>query len=226
MLRRQRSRAICVEEPDHETDLGGRRNHPLLRWREHARKPHARCESSFLPIGAGAFLRRKEEEHRSIGRDILSTTCAGLDGHKKTVVACVLRQASNGSLQKELRTYFTTTDEVLKLSDWLTEQGCTHVAEDRHRGVLETGVSPEGSAPLKCSSSMRSLSKPSLGERRMSKTLWWMADLLQHGLLKASCIPSGPQRELRDLTWLTPALDSGEGKTRSIGFRRPCKIAI
>jgi hypothetical protein len=47
---------------------------------------------------------------------------------------------------------------------------------------------------------MRSLSKPSLGERRMSKTLSWIADLLQHGLLKASFIPSGPQRELRDLT--------------------------
>ncbi len=83
---------------------------------------------------------RKEEEHRSIGMEILYTNCAGLDVHKKTVVACVLRQASSGSLQKELRTYFTTTEEVLKLSDWLKEQGCTHVAEDRHRGVLETGV--------------------------------------------------------------------------------------
>jgi hypothetical protein len=60
--------------------------------------------------------------------DILYTNCAGLDVHKKTVVACVLRQASNGSLQKELRTYFTTVEELLKLSDWLTEQGCTHVA--------------------------------------------------------------------------------------------------
>ena len=60
--------------------------------------------------------------------EILYTNCAGLDVHKKTVVACVLRQASSGSLQKELRTYFTTTEELLKLSDWLTEQGCTHVA--------------------------------------------------------------------------------------------------
>ncbi len=102
--------------------------------------------------------------------EILYTNCAGLDGHKKTVKVCVLTQASNGQLQKEFRTYFTTTEEVLKLSDWLKEQGCTHVAEDRHGGVLETGVSPEGSATLKCSSSMRSLSKPSLGERRMSKT--------------------------------------------------------
>ena len=82
MLRHQRSRAYCVSEPDHETDPGGCRNHPLLRWREQFRQQHARCESSFLPIQAGASLNQKEEEHRSIGMEILYTNCAGLDVHK------------------------------------------------------------------------------------------------------------------------------------------------
>src|SRR5436190_16613891 len=58
----------------------------------------------------------------------------------KTVKVCLLTQPSNGQPHKEFRTYFTTTEELLKLGDWLKEQGCTHVAEDRNRGVLETGV--------------------------------------------------------------------------------------
>src|SRR2546421_9220378 len=76
--------------------------------------------------------------------EILYTNCAGLDVHKKTVKVCLLTQPSNGRTHKEFRTYFTTTEELLKLGDWLKEQGCTHVAEDRHRGVLETGVQPAG----------------------------------------------------------------------------------
>ena len=60
--------------------------------------------------------------------EVLYTNCAGLDVHKKTVKVCVLTQASNGQLHKEFRTYFTTTEELLKLGDWLIEQGCTHVA--------------------------------------------------------------------------------------------------
>ena len=76
--------------------------------------------------------------------EILSTTCAGLDVHKKTVKACLLTHMSNGQLHKEFRTYFTTTEELLKLCDWLKEQGCTHVAEDGNWGVLETGVQPAG----------------------------------------------------------------------------------
>jgi hypothetical protein len=43
--------------------------------------------------------------------EILYTHCAGLDGHKKTVKVCVMTHASNGQLQKEFRTYFTTTEE-------------------------------------------------------------------------------------------------------------------
>jgi len=72
--------------------------------------------------------------------EILYTSCAGLDVHKKTVKVCVLTHASNGQTHKEFRTYFTTTEELLKLCDWLKEQGCTHIGEDRNGCVLETGV--------------------------------------------------------------------------------------
>ncbi len=60
--------------------------------------------------------------------EILYTTCAGLDVHKKTVKVCLLAQTSSIQPHKEFRTYFTTTEELLKLSEWLKEQGCTHIA--------------------------------------------------------------------------------------------------
>ena len=60
--------------------------------------------------------------------EILYTNCAGLDVHKKTVKVCLLTRTSDGQLHKEFRTYFTTTEELLQLGDWLKEQGCTHVA--------------------------------------------------------------------------------------------------
>ncbi len=65
----------------------------------------------------------KQEEHRSIEMEILYTNCAGLDVHKKTVKVCVMTYTSNGQPQKVFRTYLTTTEELLKLSDWLKDQG-------------------------------------------------------------------------------------------------------
>ena len=131
--------------------------------------------------------------------EILYTNCAGLDVHKKTVVACVLRQASSGSVQKELRTYFTTVEELLKLSDWLKEQGCTHVAFEA-TGVYWKPVFNllEGNFEVLVVNAQHIKAVP--GRKTDVKDAEWIADLLQHGLLKASFIPSGPQRELRDLT--------------------------
>src|SRR5258708_24834501 len=60
--------------------------------------------------------------------EILYTNCAGLDVHKKTVKVCLLTPGSNGRPHKEFRTYATTIEVLLNLSDWLHEQGCTHVA--------------------------------------------------------------------------------------------------
>ena len=54
--------------------------------------------------------------------------CAGLDVHKKTVVACLLVAEPNGPTRKERRTFSTMTPELLRLRDWLLAQGCTHVA--------------------------------------------------------------------------------------------------
>ena len=60
--------------------------------------------------------------------DILYTCCAGLDVHKKTVVACVRRISAGGRVLKEVRTFETTTRDLLSLADWLRAEGATHAA--------------------------------------------------------------------------------------------------
>jgi transposase len=131
--------------------------------------------------------------------EILYTTCAGLDVHKKTVKVCVMTYLSNGQRQKEFRTYLTTTEELLKLGDWLKERGCTHIAFEA-TGVYWKPVFNllEGNFTVLVVNAQQIKAVP--GRKTDVKDAEWIADLLQHGLLKASFVPSGPQRELRDLT--------------------------
>src|SRR5205807_2027192 len=112
---------------------------------------------------------------------------------------CSLTQTSNGQFHKEFRTYFTTTEELLKLSDWLKEQGCTHVAFEA-TGVYWKPVFNllEGNFELLVVNAQHIKAVP--GRKTDTKDAEWIADLLQPGLLKASFIPSSSQRELRDLT--------------------------
>src|SRR3954454_14696823 len=58
--------------------------------------------------------------------EVLYPHCAGLDVHKDTVVACV-RHMTSGTVKREVRTFKTTTTDLLALSAWLASEGCTHV---------------------------------------------------------------------------------------------------
>jgi transposase len=131
--------------------------------------------------------------------EILYARCAGFDVHKKTVRVCFLIRDEHGQSYKEFRTYGTTTEELLKLVDWLKEQGCTHVAMEG-TGVYWKPVYNllEGNFELLVVNAQHIKAVP--GRKTDTKDAEWIADLLQHGLLKASFIPSAPQRELRDLT--------------------------
>jgi len=131
--------------------------------------------------------------------EILYARCAGFDVHKKTVRVCFLIRDEHGQSHKEFRTYGTTTEELLKLVDWLKEQGCTHVAMEG-TGVYWKPVYNllEGNFELLVVNAQHIKAVP--GRKTDTKDAEWIADLLQHGLLKASFIPSAPQRELRDLT--------------------------
>jgi transposase len=126
--------------------------------------------------------------------EILYACCCGLDVHAKTVVACLIKSG-----KKQIRTFSTMTDDLLSLLDWLTSEACTHVA------IESTGVywKPvfnilEGSLEVILVNARHIKAVP--GRKTDVKDCEWIADLLKHGLLKASFIPPSHIRELRELT--------------------------
>src|SRR6266702_6269189 len=131
--------------------------------------------------------------------DVIYPQCCGLDVHKKTVTACLITSIEGLEPVKEIRTFRTMTADLLALADWLQEAGCTHVAMEG-TGVYWKPVYNllEGQFELLVVNAQHIKAVP--GRKTDVKDAEWIATLLQHGLLRASFIPSGPQRELRDLT--------------------------
>lgn len=131
--------------------------------------------------------------------EILYERCAGLDVHKKNVKACFASPAEDGKRKKETRTYLTMTQNLLELRDWLKEQGCTHIALEA-TGVYWKPIYNllEGDFEILVVNAHHLKTVP--GRKTDVKDAEWIADLLSHGLLCASFIPSAPQRELRELT--------------------------
>jgi transposase len=123
----------------------------------------------------------------------------GLDVHQATVVACLLIVRKDGKVQKQLRTFGTTTRELLSLREWLLSQGCSHVAMES-TGVYWKPVYAilEGTFQIVVANAQHVKKVP--GRKTDVKDAEWIADLLCHGLLRQSFVPPQPIRELRDLT--------------------------
>ena len=130
---------------------------------------------------------------------VLYPCCAGLDVHKDTVVACVRHVGERGQAREEVRTFGTMTASLLALADWLAEAGASHVAMES-TGVYWQPVYHllEGRFQLLLVNAQHIKQVP--GRKTDVKDCCWIAQLLQHGLLKPSLVPPPPQRELRDLT--------------------------
>lgn len=126
--------------------------------------------------------------------EILYRCCAGLDVHVKTVVACLIKEG-----KRTTRTYSTMTDGLLALLDWLVAEGCTHVAIES-TGVYWRPVFNllEGHLEVILVNARHIKAVP--GRKTDVKDSEWLAELLRHGLLKASFIPPAEIRELRELT--------------------------
>lgn len=129
---------------------------------------------------------------------IVHKCCAGLAVHKKTVVACRIIHNEQGEEEKEIKTFGTFTSELLQMLDWL------QIADVRHVAMESTGVywKPiynllEGEMEVLLVNARHIKFVP--GRKTDVKDAQWIAELLQHGLLKASYIPSVEQRDLRDL---------------------------
>jgi transposase len=131
--------------------------------------------------------------------DVIYTHVAGLDIHKKTVVVCIITPTASGKPHKEIRTFGTMTQELLTLVDWLATKGVTHVAMESTGEFWKPVYNLlEGSFTLLVVNAQHIKTVP--GRKTDVKDAEWIADLLRHGLLKASFIPPLPQRDLRDLT--------------------------
>jgi transposase len=131
--------------------------------------------------------------------ETLYSHCAGLDVHKKTVVACVLVLGPKGPPAKQVRTYSTMTADLLELSDWLAQQGVTHVAMES-TGVYWKPVFHILEDRFQTWLVNAQHIKQVPGRKTDVRDCEWIAQLLQHGLLRPSFVPTEPIRELRDLT--------------------------
>src|SRR5215472_13267201 len=129
---------------------------------------------------------------------VLNERNAGLDVHKKTVVACVWLSPPSGEESQKIRTFATTTAGLLALSDWLTTQQVTEVAMES-TGVYWRPVFNilEGAFNVILVNAQHMKAVP--GRKTDAKDSEWLAELLSYGLLKASFIPPQPIRDLRDL---------------------------
>jgi transposase len=125
---------------------------------------------------------------------VVHERCAGLDVHKRTVVVCVIVPEG-----REVRTFGTMTRELLEMVDWLLGKRVTHVAMESS-GVYWRPLFNvlEGRGVELLVVNARHV-KAVPGRKTDVKDAEWLADLLRHGLLKASFVPDRSQRELREL---------------------------
>jgi len=130
--------------------------------------------------------------------EVLYPRCAGLDVHKDSVVAGV-RLATNGPVKTEVRTFDTATPGLLALSTWLAECGCTHVAMEA-TGVYWKPVwhiLADGDLTLILANAAHVKNVP--GRKTDVADALWLAELLAHGLIRASFVPEAATQEMRAL---------------------------
>lgn len=137
--------------------------------------------------------------------DVMHPHGAGLDVHKKVVVACVLHAEAGGVTRKDIRSFGTFRPQLERLRDWLLEEGCTLVAMEA-TGVYWKPVYNVLEEHLACIVVNAEHIKAVPGRKTDVKDSEWIATLAQHGLVRASFIPERPQRELREMTRLRTAL--------------------
>jgi transposase len=130
--------------------------------------------------------------------DVLYANCAGLDIHKDTVVACS-RRMIDGKVIREVRTFKTTTGELLALSEWLGSLGATHIVMEA-TGVYWKpvwNILSDGDFELILANAAHVKNVP--GRKTDVNDATWLADLLAHGLIRASFVPDAQTQEQRGL---------------------------
>lgn len=131
--------------------------------------------------------------------EVVAARCAGLDVHKRTVVACVRIAEGNRRVERETRRFATFAGDLEELRDWLVGQGVTVVLMES-TGVFWKPVWRvlEGHVELLLGNARHIKTVP--GRKTDVKDAEWLADLAAHGLVRGSFVPPAEIRALRDLT--------------------------
>jgi len=130
--------------------------------------------------------------------EVLHPHCAGLDVHKDSVVACV-RHMVEGRVTPHVKTFKTTTQELMTLSEWLSSEAVTHIAMEA-TGVYWKPVwhiLADGEFELTLANAAHVKNVP--GRKTDVNDATWLADLIAHGLIRASFVPDEPTQQMRDL---------------------------
>jgi len=125
---------------------------------------------------------------------IIHERCCGLDVHQKTITACIITPKG-----KVTRTFGAMTGEILELVEWIKEHKCTHVAMESTGVYWKPIYNLLELAEIEAMVVNAQHIKAVPGRKTDVKDAEWIADLLRHGLIKGSYIPSREQRELREL---------------------------
>jgi len=129
--------------------------------------------------------------------EVLHPHCTGLDVHKDTVVACV-RHMTQGTVKRAIKTFKTTTEELMALSEWLSAEGCTHVAMEA-TGIYWKPVwhiLADGEFKLVLANAAHVKNVP--GRKTDVNDATWLADLMAHGLIRGSFVPDEQTQEMRN----------------------------
>jgi transposase len=129
---------------------------------------------------------------------MLERVC-GLDVHKATIAACVRVPGPTGKRLQHVQTFGTTTADLLALRDWLDAHGVTHVAMES-TGVYWRPIYYLLEERVTCLLVNAAHVRQVPGRKTDVQDCAWLAQLLEHGLLRGSFVPPAPIRELRDLT--------------------------
>ena len=128
--------------------------------------------------------------------EIIYKQCCGIDVHKNVLVACIFSSVR----KKEIRKFGTMTDDILQLIDWIKETNCEIVAMESTGTYWKPvyNLLEEERIPVIIVNAQHIKGVP--GRKTDIKDSEWIADLVRHGLVKSSYIPSREQRELREIT--------------------------
>jgi len=130
--------------------------------------------------------------------DVMHERCAGLDVHKKLIVACIRIQAGK-KVREEIREFGSTTSELIKLCDWLASEHVSTAAMEA-TGVYWRPVWHILHEQIELTLANPAMIKNAPGRKTDVKDAAWIAKLHAHGLIEASFVPPSAIQEARDLT--------------------------